>query len=67
MIVLFVNLHPKTEEGQSKFKRFHSSISQILKQTIYIGNDYNEQIREKDSLNDFIYDERELDGETRSR
>ena len=66
MIILFVNLNSPSEEGKAKFQRYYNSITSILKQTIYIGNNFDEQVRDKDCISDFVFDEVELNGEERA-
>lgn len=67
MIVLFVNLHQNTQEGAAKFHRYYSSVTQILKQSVYLGSQYEEQIRTRDQLKDFLYEEIDLNEEYRAR
>ena len=50
MIVLFLNLHKPDEQGKMRFERFYNSITKILKQSIYYGTQYQEEIRTRDKL-----------------
>lgn len=40
MIVLFLNLHKPTPEGMLKFDRYYSTVTKILKQSVYYGTQY---------------------------
>lgn len=57
MIVLFLNLHKPDESGKMKFDRYYHAVTKVLKQTIYFGTHYEEHIRSKDNIEDFLYDE----------
>lgn len=57
MIVLFLNLYKPDEQGKMNFHRYYTSVTKILKQTIYYGTHYEEQIRDRHNIEDFLYDE----------
>jgi len=57
MIVLFVNAHRNSNEGKVRFNTYYTQLKKILKNTIYYGNEIKEIIRNKNELNDFIWDE----------
>lgn len=57
MIVLFLNLHKPDQEGKLKFERYYTTITKILKQTIYYGTHFEEDIRTRDNIEDFLYDQ----------
>ncbi len=57
MIVLFLNLFKPDEQGKMNFQRYYASVTKILKQTIYYGTHYEEQIRDRHNIEDFLYDE----------
>jgi hypothetical protein len=56
MIVLFINLHKDDQEGKIKFEKYYKDITKVLKQSIYYGSQYEEEIRRKDNIGDFLYD-----------
>ena len=39
MIVLFVNAHKNSHEGKIRFNTYYTQVKQILKNTIYYGNE----------------------------
>jgi hypothetical protein len=65
--VLFLNLHKPSLEGNLNFQNYYNKINAILKQSIYYGCEYDEQIRTKDSLTDFLYDDYELYNHDKAR
>lgn len=56
MLVLFINCHKKSEEGQLRFDNFYKNMKQILAKTVYYGNEVTESIRNYDQLDDYVYD-----------
>lgn len=67
MIILFLNLHKPNEEGNAKFNRYYSAVSKILRQSVFFGAHFEEQIRTKDNLQDYLYDNFELNGQKKPR
>ena len=67
MLVLFINGHKKTEEGDVRFAQFLEQVRGVLRKTVYFGNEVQETVRRYDDLDDYIYDEVTLRLEQRAR
>ena len=67
MIILFVNAHKETEEGQNRFKIYHDSICSLLRSTVYYGNEIEEIVRRKEDLEDFLETEDRVDEKAKGK
>lgn len=45
MKVLIVNAHPNNQTGRTKFDEFKCRLREVLKDTLFYGNDHEEHIR----------------------
>lgn len=67
MLILFINAHRKNEEGRLRFTNFYNNVKNVLKSTVFFGNEVNETIRAYDDLDDYIYDQITFRMEERAR